>query len=203
MVRRRAVERLTVGSRRVERRARARVRLRGSHRSRVAADRGARGSRRGSRLAPVRAGPRGVCVALADGRPISARSPPARSSSCRRGSETYLPPGLAHLERHLFEDGAARRPLDGSIRFLEGAGRRATLELLAETILDLVRDGIAPEQIAIVCPSLERSRASIETAFGSLGVPFAIEGAAAARDDGLRAGAALAAPLRVEQRHAP
>jgi len=91
------------------------------------------------------------------------------------GSETYLPPGLAHLERNLFDDGAVPVPLDSSIRFLEGAGRRATLELVAETVLDLVRAGTAPEQIAIVCPSLERSRASIETAFGALGVPLAIE----------------------------
>lgn len=92
------------------------------------------------------------------------------------GSETYLRPGLAHLERHLFDDGAVPVALDSSIRFLEGAGRRATLELVAEAVLDLVRDGTAPEDIAIVCPSLERSRASIETAFGSLGVPLAIEG---------------------------
>jgi len=92
------------------------------------------------------------------------------------GSQTYLPVGLAHVERHLFEDGRSPIPLDGSIRFLEGAGRRATLESLAETILDLVRDGVDPEEIAVVCPSIERSRASIETAFGTLGVPFAIEG---------------------------
>ena len=92
------------------------------------------------------------------------------------GSQAYLPGGIAHLEHHLFEDGRSPVPLDGSIRFLEGAGRRATLELLAETILDLVRDGIDPEDIAVVCPSIERSRASIETAFGTLGVPFAIEG---------------------------
>ncbi len=90
-------------------------------------------------------------------------------------AETYLPPGLAHVERHLFEDGAASREIDGSIRFLEGAGRRATLELVAETVLDLVRGGVEPEQIAVVCPSLERLRAPIETAFGSLGVPVAIE----------------------------
>ena len=92
------------------------------------------------------------------------------------GSPAYLPGGIAHLERHLFEDGCPPVPLDGSIRFLEGAGRRATLEALAETILDLVRDGVDPEDIAVVCPSIERSRASIETAFGTLGVPFAIEG---------------------------
>ena len=99
----------------------------------------------------------------------------ATSSSSPPAPRRYLPPGLAHLERHLFDDGAAPVPLDGSIRFLEGAGRRATLELVAETVLELVRGGTAPEEIAIVCPSLERSRASIETAFGSLGVPIAIE----------------------------
>ncbi|MCY7302158.1 MAG: exodeoxyribonuclease V subunit gamma, partial [Thermoleophilia bacterium] len=92
------------------------------------------------------------------------------------GSRAYLPGGIAHLERHLFEDGRSPVPLDGSIRFLEGAGRRATLESLAETILDLVREGTDPEEIAVVCPSLERSRASIETAFGTLGVPFSVEG---------------------------
>jgi len=94
----------------------------------------------------------------------------------RAGSERYLPPGLAHLERRLFDDGVVPVTLDGSIRFLEGAGRRATLELVADAVLDLVGNGTAPEDIAIVCPSLERSRASIETAFGSLGVPLAIEG---------------------------
>ena len=91
------------------------------------------------------------------------------------GSAAYLPPALAHLERHLFDDTATPAPLDGSVRFLEGAGRRATLELVAETVLELVRDGLAPEEIGIVCPSLERSRASIETAFGALGVPVSVE----------------------------
>ena len=103
------------------------------------------------------------------------RSRAATSSSSPPGSDAYLPPGLAHLERHLFDDTATPAPLDSSVRFLEGAGRRATLELVAETVLELVRDGIAPEEIAIVCPSLERSRASIETAFGALGVPVSIE----------------------------
>lgn len=97
------------------------------------------------------------------------------------GSQRYLRPSLAHLERHLFDDGATPVPLDGSIRFLEGAGRRATLELVAESILDLVGSGTKPESIAVVCPSIERSRASLETAFGSLGVPLAIEGRAPLR----------------------
>ncbi len=92
------------------------------------------------------------------------------------GSKRFLPRSLAHLERNLFEDGAATADLDGSIRFLEGAGRRATYELVAETILHLVADGTALEEIAVVCPSLDRSRAPIQTAFESLGIPFVVEG---------------------------
>ncbi|RDI73772.1 PD-(D/E)XK nuclease superfamily [Gaiella occulta] len=91
-------------------------------------------------------------------------------------SHAFLPPALAHVERHLFCDDAPTAPIDSSIRFLEGAGRRATLELVAEEILGLVAGGTAPEEIAVVCPSLDRIRASVETAFGALGVPYAIEG---------------------------
>ncbi len=93
-------------------------------------------------------------------------------------STEYLPPALAHVERHLFDDDAPVAALDGSVRFLEGAGRRATLELVAEDVLDLVADGIPPDRIAVVCPSLERVRTSLETAFGSIGVPVALEGRA-------------------------
>ncbi len=95
-----------------------------------------------------------------------------------------LPPGpeartpvLAHLERHLFEDQPERSPeLDGSLRFLEGAGIRGTLELVADEILALLRDGTPAEEAAIVCPSLERWRAPLDTAFTTLGVPYALEG---------------------------
>ena len=41
------------------------------------------------------------------------------------------PPALAHLERHLFSEQPPPGPeLDGSVRFLEGAGARGTLELV-------------------------------------------------------------------------
>jgi ATP-dependent helicase/DNAse subunit B len=91
-------------------------------------------------------------------------------------SPEYLPAPIAHVERHLFADEPPIASLDGSIRFLEAAGRRATLELVAEEILELVRRGLRPEEIGVVCPSLERVRAGIETAFAALGVPFALEG---------------------------
>ena len=87
------------------------------------------------------------------------------------------PPALAHLERNLFAEQPPKGPpIEGAIRFLEGAGARGTLELVAQEILELVRGGTAPEGILLVCPNLDRLRAPLETALGALGVPFAIEG---------------------------
>ena len=86
-------------------------------------------------------------------------------------------PALAHLERALFGGSdEVVPPLDGAVRFLEAAGSRGVLELAAEEILDLLRLGTRPASIAIVCPSVERYRAPLDTVFGALGIPYAIEG---------------------------
>jgi ATP-dependent helicase/DNAse subunit B len=86
-------------------------------------------------------------------------------------------PALAHLERGLFEDAPpAPVPIDGAIRFFEGAGARGALELVGEELLALLRAGTPAERIGIVCPSVERWRAPIETALGTLGIPYAIAG---------------------------
>src|SRR5262249_37426113 len=66
-------------------------------------------------------------------------------------------------------------PAEGAIRFLEGAGVRATLELVADEILQLVRAGTSPDEILVVCPSVERVRAPLESAFGALGLPYALD----------------------------
>ena len=94
-------------------------------------------------------------------------------------------PVLAHLERGLFREATngngrvvSTPPLDGSLRFLEGAGLRGTLELLADEVLALLRGGTPAEEIGVVCPSLERWRAALDTAFSTLGVPYAVEGRA-------------------------
>jgi ATP-dependent helicase/DNAse subunit B len=104
---------------------------------------------------------------LADGR--IEELPPSREART---------PVLTHLERFLFgAEPAERTPeLDGSVRFLEGAGIRGTLELVADEILGLLREGTPAEEIAIVCPSLERWRAALDTAFATLGVPYSFEG---------------------------
>lgn len=92
------------------------------------------------------------------------------------GPPDWTWPGLAYLERALFSDTAPDAPaLAGELRFLEGAGTRATCELVGEEVLSLVRGGMPAEQVAVVCPSLDRLRAPLETAFATLGIPFGVE----------------------------
>jgi ATP-dependent helicase/DNAse subunit B len=105
------------------------------------------------------------------------------------------PEPLAHLERRLFSDREAGAPeLHGEVRFLEGAGRRGSLELVADELLELIQTGTPPAEIALVCPHVERYRAPVTTALGSLGVPFAIDGRS--RLEQTPFGAALLALLR-------
>ncbi len=87
------------------------------------------------------------------------------------------PPALAHLERALFADEPGDAPpLDGVIRFFEGAGSRGTLELVAEEVLALARGGMPPERIGLVVPGYDRLRGALETVLGSFGVPYAVDG---------------------------
>jgi ATP-dependent helicase/DNAse subunit B len=85
-------------------------------------------------------------------------------------------PALVHLERMLFGGQAGDPPpIAGALRFFEGAGSRGTLELVGEEILALLRAETAPGEIGVVVPSLERWRGPIETAFGTLGIPYAVD----------------------------
>jgi ATP-dependent helicase/DNAse subunit B len=87
------------------------------------------------------------------------------------------PPALAHLERTLFADEPGPAPpIDGVIRFFEGAGGRGTLELVGEEVLALARGGMPLELIGLVVPSYERIRGLLETVFGSFGIPYAVDG---------------------------
>jgi ATP-dependent helicase/DNAse subunit B len=91
-------------------------------------------------------------------------------------SSEYQHPALAHLERALFEESPPPAPrLDAAVRFLEGAGTRGTLELVADELVELLRSGVAPERIALVAPSLEAWRGPLETVLGSLEIPYAVE----------------------------
>ena len=117
------------------------------------------------------------------------------------GYAEIAPPELAHLERHLFADRPPAAPeLQGAIRFLEGAGARGTLELVADEVLQLIRAGTKPEEILLVCPSVERQRAQLETALSRARGAVRDRGPAADRQDRVRPGAALVPALRVARR---
>jgi ATP-dependent helicase/DNAse subunit B len=86
-------------------------------------------------------------------------------------------PALAHIERALFSDERAEPAAsDGAVRFFEGAGTRGALELVGEEVLALLRAGTAAERIGLICPGVERLRAPLETALGTLGIPYSIDG---------------------------
>jgi ATP-dependent helicase/DNAse subunit B len=92
------------------------------------------------------------------------------------GFDEVAEPALAYLERRLFSEALPEAPpIDGALRFFEGAGIRGALELVGEELLSLIRSGVAPEEIGVVCPSLDRWQAPLETALGTLGVPYALE----------------------------
>ena len=107
-------------------------------------------------------------------------------------------PALAYLERALFGGGRADEapPIEGAIRFFEGAGSRGTLELVGEEVLELLRGGADPAEIGVVVPSLERWRGPVETAFGTLGIPYAVDAEADFRLGQTGYGQALLALLR-------
>jgi PD-(D/E)XK nuclease superfamily len=114
-----------------------------------------------------------------------------------RTTAGVVPAPLSHLEQALFSDEPEPGPsLDGSIRFLEGAGTRGTVELLASDVAALARGGTAAERIAIVCESVDRWRAPLEAALAQLRVPFAVEHGRRLGDTAL--GGALLSLLRYE-----
>lgn len=85
----------------------------------------------------------------------------------------------------LFDDVAARgvTPGDltgvdagGAIRFLEGGGERAELELVAAEIARLIaEEGFAPDEIAVVLRRPEEAAALVGQVFEACGVPAAVE----------------------------
>ena len=98
-----------------------------------------------------------------------------RIEELRPSDDAAVPGALRRLERSLFEDVSADGSLDGSMRFLEGGGTRGTLELLAEEVVSLIRSGTPPEAIGVVCDSVERWRAPLDSVFTAFGIPHAVE----------------------------
>jgi ATP-dependent helicase/DNAse subunit B len=100
-------------------------------------------------------------------------------------AEHYAPASRAalhHLERRLFEHDEVQLfdpdPVDpgDAITLLEGGGERAELELVAAEAARLIaREGVAPEEIAVVLRKPGEHAALLTEVFAAFGVPVALD----------------------------
>jgi ATP-dependent helicase/DNAse subunit B len=77
---------------------------------------------------------------------------------------------LHHLERHLFEPDPPTIEPGPAVTLIEAGSERIEAELVAAELLDALRDGIAPQEIVVVCRSLQRSGELFERALTRVGV---------------------------------
>ena len=93
-------------------------------------------------------------------------------------SEYYAPDARAalhHLERSLFEPGAARVAAGGTVRLLEGGGERAELEMVADEVRALLDGGMSEEEIAVVHRTPGAVAELLGEVFGARGIEYALE----------------------------
>jgi superfamily I DNA/RNA helicase/RecB family exonuclease len=81
---------------------------------------------------------------------------------------------LHHLERGLFEPLPARVPPNGAVRLLEAGGERAEAELVGASVLELWRDGMAFEDIAVLVRGVAAADLTAQV-LGDYGIPVARE----------------------------
>ncbi len=77
-------------------------------------------------------------------------------------------PALHHLERGLFEAAGEQRAPNGAVRLLEAGGERAEAEIVGAEVLELMRDGVAPEEIAVL---VRGNAALFAQVLGAYGIP--------------------------------
>jgi RecB family exonuclease len=80
-------------------------------------------------------------------------------------------PALHHLERSLFEPEPVQRPSNGAVRLLEAGGERAEAELVGAAVLELMRQGIEPAEIAVLLRGDAGTTALFAQVLGGYGIP--------------------------------
>jgi ATP-dependent helicase/DNAse subunit B len=84
-------------------------------------------------------------------------------------------PTLRHLDRNLFEVGAARIEPDDGLLLLECAGERGEAEAIAVEVARLIADGTEPDDIAVTVRHPGRAGGLIARVLEQNGVPVALE----------------------------
>ncbi len=80
-------------------------------------------------------------------------------------------PALHHLERSLFEPEPVRLPPNGAVRLLEAGGERAEAELVGAAVLELMRQGIEPPDIAVLLRGDAGTTALFAQVLAGYGIP--------------------------------
>ena len=84
---------------------------------------------------------------------------------------------FAHLEASLFDSAPRKQLADGAIEFLEAQNRREeTRAALRWVKARIVRDGIAPREIAVIARDLDPYLAFLQETASEFGVPLRIAG---------------------------
>lgn len=83
---------------------------------------------------------------------------------------------LHHVERLLFEDEPPSSVDPGqAISFHSAGGERAEVELAAARVLQLLRGGVEPGEVAVVFREPGRYSSLLEQVFGAYGIPYSID----------------------------
>jgi ATP-dependent helicase/DNAse subunit B len=81
-------------------------------------------------------------------------------------------PALHHIERGLFEDAAQETADPGhAVSFHSAGGERAEVELAAARVLELLRDGVTPGDVAVVFSDPSAYSSLLEQVFGAYRIP--------------------------------
>ena len=80
-------------------------------------------------------------------------------------------PALHHLERSLFEPEPAQLPPNGAVRLLEAGGERAEAELVGAAVLELMREGMEPPEIAVLLRGDAGTTALFAQVLAGYGIP--------------------------------
>jgi ATP-dependent helicase/DNAse subunit B len=83
---------------------------------------------------------------------------------------------LHHVERGLFETDPPGRVDPGmAIAFHSAGGERAEVELAGARVLELLREGIEPGDVAVVFRKPESQASLLEQVFGAYGIPYSLD----------------------------
>ncbi|HEX3278476.1 MAG TPA: PD-(D/E)XK nuclease family protein [Thermoleophilaceae bacterium] len=84
-------------------------------------------------------------------------------------------PALHHLERGLYEDGVEPVDPGAAVELHTAAGQRAEIELAGARVLDLLRGGTPPGDIAVVLRRPGEYASLLEQVFGAYDIPYSID----------------------------